>query len=102
MSSHRKPPHRDGARPGVATLVPVIRSAPPHLRYLTGYPPHLLQQVQHEFALRIILEGIRREFHIPEDALVEQVHDASAVDRIAGKAVWRPGDDAIRASLLDR
>ena len=28
------------------TLVPVIRSAPPHLRYLTGYPPHLLQQVQ--------------------------------------------------------
>ena len=46
MTSHRKPAHRDGARPGVATLVPVIRSAPPHLRYLTGYPPHLLQQVQ--------------------------------------------------------
>jgi predicted metal-dependent hydrolase len=46
MSSHRKPAHRDGARPGVATLVPVIRSAPPHLRYLTGYPPQLLQQVQ--------------------------------------------------------
>lgn len=46
MTSHRKPAHRDGARPGVATLVPVIRSAPPHLRYLSGYPQHLLQQVQ--------------------------------------------------------
>ncbi len=34
------------------TLVPVIRSAPTHLRYLSGYPPHLLQQVQ-----RLIDEG---------------------------------------------
>jgi UTP pyrophosphatase len=50
--SHRKPSESTGdtqsglARPGVQTLVPVIRSAPTHLRYLSGYPPHLLQQVQ--------------------------------------------------------
>ncbi|RTL29677.1 MAG: M48 family peptidase [Burkholderiales bacterium] len=50
--------HHDGggARPGVTTLVPVIRSAPSHLRYLTGYPPHLLQQVQ-----KLIVEGTLAE-----------------------------------------
>lgn len=56
--SHSKPSELTGgtqsglARPGVQTLVPVIRSAPTHLRYLSGYPPHLLQQVQ-----RLIDEG---------------------------------------------
>jgi len=30
----------------VTPLVPHHRSTPPHLKYLSGYPAHLLQQVQ--------------------------------------------------------
>lgn len=37
---------RPESRPSVTPLVPHHRSTPPHLRYLSGYPAHLLQQVQ--------------------------------------------------------
>lgn len=37
---------RPESRPSVTPLVPHHRSTPPHLKYLSGYPAHLLQQVQ--------------------------------------------------------
>lgn len=37
---------RPESRPSVTPLVPHHRSTPPHLRFLTGYPAHLLDQVQ--------------------------------------------------------
>ena len=37
---------RPESRPSVTPLVPHHRSTPPHLRFLSGYPAHLLGQVQ--------------------------------------------------------
>lgn len=37
---------RPESRPSVTPLVQHHRSTPPHLKYLSGYPAHLLQQVQ--------------------------------------------------------
>ena len=51
-TSHPDRPHGDRARsrpesrPSVTPLVPHFRTTPPHLKYLGGYPAHMLQQVQ--------------------------------------------------------
>lgn len=37
---------RPESRPSVTPLVPHHRTTPPHLRFLSGYPAHLLTQVQ--------------------------------------------------------
>lgn len=84
--SHRKPSGDvpgGSARPGVQTLVPVIRSAPPHLRYLTGYPPHLLEQVQRLIDEGKLAESLARRYpdrhEIKSDAaLYEYVMDLKA------------------------
>jgi predicted metal-dependent hydrolase len=67
----------------VATLVPVIRSAPPHLRYLTGYPPPLLQQVQQLIDEGKLADTLARRYPDRHDvksdsALYEYVMDLKA------------------------
>lgn len=67
----------------MTTLVPVIRSAPSHLRYLTGYPPHLLQQVQKLIDEGTLAETLARRYPdrhgIQSDsALYEYVMDLKA------------------------
>jgi len=44
----RQPDARDAheARVGTKLMVPVIKAVPPQFKYLAGYPPHVLQQVQ--------------------------------------------------------
>src|SRR3546814_9390235 len=56
---------------------------------------------EHELALRVVLEGEGGELEVPERAAVEEVHDAAAVDRVAGQAVGMPGDDALGVAALD-
>ena len=46
MPNRSRPESRPSVTPGVTALVPHHRSTPPHLKYLSGYPAHLLQQVQ--------------------------------------------------------
>jgi hypothetical protein len=57
--------------------------------------------LEHELALRIILEGVARELEVAEDAEVEIVDDLAAVDGVAGEPIGSPGDDPLGLAALD-
>lgn len=59
---------------------------------MLGFAEH---DLQHELALRIVLERVGREL-VLEHVTVEHADDLAAVDRDARQAVRCPSDDSLR------
>ena len=57
--------------------------------------------LQHELALRIVLEGVGGEFQVLEHAAIQQIDQPPAVDGVARQTVRSPGGDALRLALFD-